>query len=207
MKIACLFVPLLLAAGGAVANDARPTFAEPVFQTSAACPLRFIAARSPQNQILSILRSGVGETKPEFLAVGGKLPKRTKSFCTMEIRFERPITTPQKLSIDMRSGEEKDADAVMAVSFRIGSQEHKTEYARGRWLDNPPTDARRYVTLLKPGAQSVRLTLSGMAKIYDEQAKTFFAFDTLDLCFVDPDRPQDCAASGQPNPSAASAPQ
>jgi hypothetical protein len=204
-KITCLAVVPLLAGGLATAQDARPTFAEPAFKGAASCPMTLKGVRSPQNQILSILQVTKDTTEPQFLAVGDGHGRHAKSFCTLEIRMAR-LKSAQRLSLDVRGGEQKDANSVLSVALRIGSTEHKSDYAKGRWFESQGSELRRYVVQLKPGTTSVRIALSGTATSHDGKAIAFYDFDTMDLCFVDPDRPQDCAASGQPNPSAANSP-
>lgn len=206
MKIQCLAAVPLLLSGLAAAQDARPTFAEPTFQAAKNCPMTLKGVRSPQNQILSILRVTKDTNEPQFLAVGDGHGRHAKSFCTLEIRMD-PLKSAQRLSLDVRGAEQKAADSALSVALRIGSTEHRSDYARGRWFETQGSELKRYVVELKPGTTSVRLALSGTAKSYDGKAVVFYDFDTMDLCFVDPDRPQDCAASGQPNPSAENSPQ
>jgi len=207
MRSICLGAFSFLAAGLAVAQDDRPTFAEPVFMPSSSCPLTFSGTRTPQNQILSILRVAENKDALNFVAVGQGYPAAVKSFCAMEIRFEKPLRAPEKISIDMRGLELKDPNTALSVTIRIGSQDHKADYARGRWLDDLSTASKRFVIGLEAGTHGIRLALSGAAKTYDRTSNAFYAFDAFDLCFVNPARPQDCGPGGQPNPSpAASAP-
>lgn len=197
---------LLLIGGLAMAQQSRPSFAEPVFQTSAHCPLKFNGTRSPQNQVLSILRVAKDKNDPGFLAVGAGHAKVAKSFCAMEIRLEKPLVAPELLSIDMRGQDIKEADTVLSYGLRIGSQEHKMDYARGRWLDTASGgEIKRFVVQLKASTQVIRLALSGMAKSQDGKATALYDFDSLDFCFVDADHPEYCGPGSPAAPPSAGA--
>ncbi|RYI20655.1 MAG: hypothetical protein EON48_08650 [Acetobacteraceae bacterium] len=192
---------LLFISGLAAAQPPRPSFAPPVFQPAANCPLTFSGTLSPQGQVLSILRVAKHKDDPSFLAAGQGRAKQNKSFCAMEIRLEKPLAGAELLSIDMRGQDIKDFDAVLSYGLRIGPQEHKVEYARGRWLDTASGgEIKRFVVRLSPKTQVVRIALSGMARSYDGTANASYDFDSLDFCFVDAGQPEYCGPASLPLP-------
>lgn len=207
MKTQCLTALALLVAGGlAAAQPSRPSFADPVFPASPHCPLKFNGTLSPQAEVLSVLRVAKTKNDPNFLAVGQGHARKAQSSCMLEIRLAKPLDGPELLNVDMRGQDVKEADTVLSYALRIGSQQHKVDYARGRWLDNASGgEIKRFAVRLAAGTQLIRIALSGMAKSQDGKATALHDFDSLDFCFVDPDHPDYCGPGSQAAPPAAAA--
>lgn len=206
MKVHCVAALVLLACSPALAQQGRPTFAEPRFPASKACAQTFGATRAPGNHVMSVLRVAKNKDDKDFLEVGAGRARRDRSQCTIEIRFEKALATAEVLSIDMRGDEMKDPDTAISYVISLGRQSHKVEYARGRWIDGAASDAfKRFQVPLIAGTRELRIKLSGTASSSDGTATAIVALDSMDMCVVDPARPDVCGLAGRANPSAAAA--
>jgi hypothetical protein len=58
---------------------------------------------------------------------------------------------------------------------------------------------------MSAGTKVVRLRFTGSAVSADGQATAIVAIDSMDLCVIDPAKPEICGAAGKPNASASAA--
>jgi len=206
MRVHCIAALVLVACADVLAQEGRPTFAEPNFPASKACPQAFKAIRAPGNQMMSILRVAKSKGDKDFLEVGAGRTHRDRSECQVEIRFEKPLSAAEVVSIDIRIAEFKDPSTSVSYVVGLGRQEHKLQYGRGRWMDGSPgSDLKRFLVPASAGTKAVRIKFAGSASSQDRVATAIVAVDSMDLCVLDPANPEACGVSGRPNQSAPAA--
>lgn len=193
-------------AGAAFAADTSapvlsPTFVDAVIPPGQArCAQGFSSTRSPDNRVLSVLRSAKTSKNKEFLAVGPGFGTRDRAACTIDVAFERRLQAPRTLSVDYRGLEDKQPHTRVSLVVTIGSQAHRFSYADGRWLDGTPgTDIKRFLVDVPTGVKRLRISVSGTATSTNGTDSALIGFDALDMCFVDPENPDYCGLASQPN--------
>ena len=201
MDIAPLRVLVLSLVGAAPVHAAPSTFAEPVIGASPACPLKFVAALTPDNTVLTVLRETTpSAAAPMFLAAGRGYSKAARSSCTFRIRFPEPLSAARQIAIELNGSAKKHPQTTMSYVLRIDSREHRVDYAQGRWVDNFGVESQHFVVDLRAGTKAVNVTFSGVAKSYADDAATFYDFENFGICFVDPEQQLLCAAKPPDDP-------
>lgn len=188
----------LFVAPYATAQHSRPTFADirvPAGQPS--CALGFHGTRSPNNEVLSVLRTAAVDSRKDLLVTGPGVGDKSVAHCTFDIRFERPLATFETLYVDLRGAEFKQRSATIDWRLLIGTQRHSYSYARGRLLDDGQASFKRFAIVVPPGATSLRIAMTGAASSNGSGDAAFVAVDSFDMCFFDPAKPDWCgSASG-----------
>lgn len=189
----------------AAAEPGRPKFAAPRFAASKQCSQKFEAKLTEDSETLSVLRVSNTKNSPYFLAVGSGFGRRAQGRCSMEIRLAQALVKPETLNVDVRGSDMKAPNTRLSYVIGIGHQSHVIAYAIGRWLDGSG-DTKRFQVPLAVGTKALRIKLEGEAVSQDGKATAFVDVDSLDLCIVNPTKPDGYCASavdGQPASPAA----
>lgn len=184
-----------------VPNAPAPTFADAVIPSNQArCTQGFNSTRSPDNRVLSVLRTVKTTKDKEFLAVGPGFGTHDRAECVIDVPFQQPLNASRTLSVDYRGLEDKQSHTRASLTVTLGNQTHQFAYADGRWLDGSPgTDIKRFLLDVPAGTRKVRIKIAGSASSTNKTDTALIGFDALDMCFVDPDHPEYCGMTGKPN--------
>jgi hypothetical protein len=80
-------------------------------------------------------------------------------------------------------------------TFMFGNQRHSIEYAKGRLVDNPTTLNRIRVTEIPKGTRKFSIIIEGKAKSHGDNDVAIVNIDSIDVCFIDPARPDACGST------------
>jgi hypothetical protein len=202
MRPHCLVLVLCFLSEGVWGQGAasRPAFAGiHVPSGQGACPLTFEATLSPDNGVMSVLRTASTSSAKEFLGTGPGYETRGSTRCTFDARFQRPLGKYETLYIDLRGTEFKERATTVDWTMAIGTQRHRFTYARGRLLDAANDTFGRFAIVLPPGATSVHFVLSGRARADNPKSTAFVSVDALDMCFEDAAHPEHCGGTNTPS--------
>lgn len=198
---ACSLLCLGQASIAQAPNAPAPTFADAVIPSNQArCTQSFNSTRSPDNRVLSVLRTVKTSKDKEFLAVGPGFGTHDRAECVIDVLFQQPLNASRTLSVDFRGSENKQSHTRASLKITLGSQTHQFAYAEGRWLDGAPgTDIKRFLLDVPAGTTKVRIKIAGSASTINKTDTALIGFDSLEMCFVDPDHPEYCGMAGMPN--------
>ena len=176
-------------------NEDYPTFVAPSFpQGEKSCSSNgFTVGFTQDNRALSLLRATKSSNEKPFLAAGTGYSKRDRALCFIEINFAKPLPRSNHLAVDMTILTDKMPQSFLRMNVVLGTQNHPVDYARGRVLDQSTArETLRFVVPVSPGIQKIPIKISGMAMSLENGDLVQAMLDTIDLCFIDPDRLDYC---------------
>jgi hypothetical protein len=172
-----------------------PTFIAPSFpQGEKSCSSDgFAVTFAPDNRALSLLRSTKSPNEKPFLAAGTGYSKRDRAQCFIEINLAKPLPRPNRLMVDLTMLIDKMPQSLLRMSLVFGAQAHFVDYGRGRVIDQSSgRETLRFVIPVSSGIRKIPVKITGVAMSLENGDLVQAVPDTIDLCFIDPDRVDYC---------------